>query len=383
MQDRVERRQQFRGGFRTKRDAQRALNDALASLDKGTYVDPARETVADYLLEDWLPARRVRDGGGRGHRGQLGIGTWSEYRSSIRSYVIPRIGSVPLQQLSPKHLNQLYDDLELNGGQGGRTLSIKTVLNVHRLLHKALNDAVRQGRLGRNPAALVQPPSAPKATTRIWSVEELRAFLQHVAKDDYYAAWLLFATTGMRRGEVAGLTWSDIDLDVGSLRVAMTLGIVDGRATWKPRPKTAAGERTMSLDPATVAALRAYRKMQAKRRLLAGAAWKTRQHDWRGASRDDLVFTWADGRLVAPERYSRWFKGHGEKAGLPPIRLHDVRHTYATAGLAAAKGWHEVKVISERLGHASMGVTLDTYSHVLPVADRETADTLARVILGE
>jgi integrase len=145
----------------------------------------------------------------------------------------------------------------------------------------------------------------------------------HVACDDYYAAWLLFATTGMRRGEVAGLSWSDIDLDVGTLRVAVTLGIVDGKATWKPRPKTTAGERSMSLDPATVDALRVHRKVQAEHRLRAGHAWQTRQYDWRGAFREDLVFTWADGRMVAPERYSRWFKRHRENADLPKIRLHD------------------------------------------------------------
>lgn len=383
MENRVERRQRFRGGFKTKREAQRALIDALASLDNGTYVDLDRQSVGDFLIDDWLPARKPRQSGGRGHRGQLGIGTWTDYRNVIRCYVLPRIGTVPLQKLSPAHLNRLYDELEATGGRDGGPVSAKTVLNVHRVLHKAFNDAIRQGRLGRNPAALVQPPSAQKAATDVWDIGQLRAFLRSVADDPFYAAWLLFATTGMRRGEVAGLAWTDVDLEAGRLRVSMTLGLVDGRATWKPRAKSVAGERTMYLDPATVEALRGHRRAQNEDRLLVGPAWQSRQVDWRGNFREELVFTRADGSLISPDRFTRWFRNHVEAAGLPRIRLHDVRHTYATAGLASAQGWHEVKVISERLGHSSIGFTLDTYSHVLPVADRSTAQTLARLILGD
>jgi integrase len=382
MADRVERRQQFRGGFRTKKDAQRALIDALAALGKGTYVDPARQSMSAYLLEEWLPSKKPAGGGGRRHRGQLGVGTWNDYRGLVRAYILPHLGATPLSKLSPADLNAFYDVLEQRGGKGGRRLSAKTVLNVHRMLHKALGDAVRLGRLSRNPVGLVQPPSASRGATDVWSVQQLRAFLKHVSTERYYAAWLLFATTGMRRGEVAGLAWSDIDLAAAKLRVRATLGLVNGHPTWKPRPKTAAAERTMSLDPDTVDALRAHRRTQAEERLGAGLAWCSTQTDHLGQSRDDLVFTWPDGSLMSPDRFTRWFRKLSADAGLPRIRLHDVRHTYATAGLANARGWHEVKVISERLGHASIGITLDTYSHVLPVADEETAHTLARVILG-
>jgi integrase len=163
----------------------------------------------------------------------------------------------------------------------------------------------------------------------------------------------------------------------------MTLGDVDGKTTWKPRPKSAAGERTMSLDPATVDALAEHREEQARERDRVGEGWNARQYDWLGRYRDDLVFTHPDGTVIYPGTLTTWFRNHCQIAGLSQIRLHDVRHTYATAGLDSARGWHEVKVISERLGHASIGVALDTYSHVLPSADRETADTLARVILGQ
>lgn len=136
----------------------------------------------------------------------------------------------------------------------------------------------------------------------------------------------------MRRGEIAGLAWSDLDLDIGRLRVGMTLGLVDGRPTWKPRAKTAAGERTMSLDPATVDALRAHRRQQEEKQAWAGPLWQLEQRDWQGTSREDPVFTEGDGRVISPDRYTRAFRRHLEAAGLTRIRLHDLRHTYATAG---------------------------------------------------
>jgi integrase len=211
----------------------------------------------------------------------------------------------------------------------------------------------------------------------------LGAFLTEVRDDRLYAMWLLFATTGMRRGEVAGLAWGDVDLLAAQVRIAWTLGVVQSKPTWKRRPKSAAGERLMALDPMTIHALREHRKRQTEERLLVGSAWQRRQTDWRGEHRDDLVFTWPDGSLIHPQRLSKWFARHCVRAGLPPIRLHDVRRTYASAALANATGWHEMKLISQRLGHANIAITLDTYSHVLPAADEQAANTLARVILGD
>lgn len=382
MADKVERRQQFRGGYRTKKDAQQALTAGLRSIDTGSYVDPSRQSLAHYLLDEWLPGRKPRQGTGKRHRGQVSLGTWSSYRSDLQAHVLQRIGDIRLQALTPADLNRLYDELEDSGGRGGRGLSPKTVANVHGVLHKALGDAVKQGKVARNVADAVDPPKGSKPRNGVWTVEELRAFLLHVRNDRLYAAWLLFATTGMRRGEVAGLTWANLDLDGGTARIEWTLGVVDSKPTWKPRAKSAAGERTMSLDPSTVQALREYRREQSAERLACGAAWQRRQEDWQGQARDDVVFTWPDGTLINPQRLTRWFTRHCRDARLPVIRLHDVRHTYATAALASATGWHDVKVISKRLGHASVGITLDTYSHVLP-ADEHAAHTLARVILGE
>jgi integrase len=190
-----------------------------------------------------------------------------------------------------------------------------------------------------------------------------------VRRDPLYAAWLLLATTGMRRGEVAGLGWVDVDLETGRVsprrpRVVINYEVVVSE------PKTAKGRGSLALDPATVAALREHRSQQLQQRLAVGPRWQD----------SGLVFTWPDGRPIHPERFSRWFEQHAQAAGLPKIRLHDVRHSDATAALAAGV---PAKVVSERLGHATIAITMDTYSHVLPGLDAQAAGTVARLILGD
>lgn len=279
-------------------------------------------------------------------------------------------------------LNRFYDDLETSRGQHGQGLSAQSVANIHGLVRKALSDAVKRGLVARNVADADEKPSAPKPITPDpWATDELRRFLDRVRDDRVYAGWLLFATTGMRRGEVAGLAWEDLDVDAGRLRVTRTLGDVDNKPTWK-RPKTDAGARTMALDPATVDALRTPRANQAAERLWAGPAWQARQEDWRGESRTELVFTWPDGSLIQPERWTVWFVRHCKDAKLRRIRLPTCATPTRRRLSRHARGSHELKVSSERLGHASVAITMDTYSHVLPAADDETAHTLARLILG-
>jgi integrase len=324
------RRQRSRRGFVRQKEAQKALTTILGDLDGGTYIAPDRLTLAGYLVDEWLPTIKARTAdGGRRHRGTVSAATWDAYRRDVERYVVPRLGTVPLQQLTPAHLDTLYDDLEREGGRGGRPLAAKTVANVAGVVHKALSDAVRRGRLPRNPADAVSPPKASKPHTEVWTVEQLRRFLEHVAGHDQYAAWLLFSTTGMRRGEVAGLTWDDVDLETGRLRVGWTLGHVAHRLTWKPRPKSKAGERTMALDPATVAALREHRRRQLETRLAMGAAWSDTYTDWQGLARSGLVWTYGDGSPIHPKTFTERFLRLAADAGLPRIRLHDVRHTYA------------------------------------------------------
>ena len=186
--------------------------------------------------------------------------------------------------------------------------------------------------------------------------------------DRLFAAWLLLVTTGMRRGEVLALRWADVDLDARRLAIRRTTVIV-GYEPEQSDPKTKAGRRVVALDERTVSALRNHRDDQERERKAAGPLWH----------RTGLVFAREDGSAIHPQRFSKWFTRHARRAGLPPIRLHDVRHSYATAALSAGV---PAKVVSSRLGHASVGITLDTYSHVLPSFDEQAATTVADHIFG-
>jgi integrase len=377
------RRQAAKRGFATKREASVALRAAIAQLEGGEFTAATGITLSDYIVDTWLPSmapREVRSG--RRHRGTVSAATHHVYCASLARYVLPRIGAVRLQALTPMQLGQLYDELEVRGGRGGRPLSSKSVANVAGVVHKALADAVRLGLLHHNPADSVSPPSADKPENDWWSIAELRAFLTHVRDHDLYAAWLLLATTGARRGEVAGLTWDDLDLDAGRVRISWTLGHVAHKMTWQVRPKSKAGERTMALDPATVSALRDHKARQDEVRAHVGTFWPDGFTDWQGRTRTGLLWTYPDGSPIHPKTITEWFLRLSAEAGLRRIRLHDVRHSYASAALERATGWHDVKVISQRLGHANIGITLDTYSHVLPAADEHAANTLAELILG-
>jgi integrase len=355
------RRQYSRGGFRTKKQCQQALNEALSALRTGTFVEPSQRTVAGFLVEEWLPAMRPP---------RVRPSTWLSYQRNVERHIVPALGRLPLQRVTPAQLTTFYRGLLETGhrrGSGG--LAPKTVRNIHGALHAALRDAVRWGYVARNVAAAADLPKGMAPEMQVWSPEQLRAFLDHVRDDRLYAAWLLLATTGMRRGEVAGLRWVDVDLDAGRVSPRRPRVVVNHEVLVS-EPKTAKGHRSIALDPATVAALRDHRRWQLEDRLAVGPRWED----------SGLVFTWPDGRPLHPERFSKWFEQHARTAGLPKIRLHDVRHSYATAALAAGI---PAKIVSERLGHANIAITMDTYSHVLPGLDEQAAGTVAQLILGK
>jgi integrase len=349
----------WHSGYRTKRDAERARIEILSRLDHGTYVSPDRRTVGSYLEGDWLPAVKAR----------LKASTWDSYSRNIRLHISPKLGPIPLQALTATSLNEFYASLISEGrrdGNGG--LAPKTVRYLHGIIRKALADAARWNLLQRNVADQADPPAirstAPEMTT--WTADELTRFLDFVSNDRLYAAWVIAATTGLRRGELLGLRWIDIDLDASRLSVQQTLVSV----AYEPRfsvPKTARSRRSVSLDATTVAALRAHRRRQLEERMSWGQAYKD----------SGLVVTREDGTLVHPDRFTQIFDKHVKHSGQPRIRLHDLRHTHATLALAA--GVHP-KVVSERLGHATVAFTLDVYSHAVPALQEDAADRVAALI---
>jgi integrase len=239
---------------------------------------------------------------------------------------------------------------------------------VHATLHRALRDAVRWNLLTRSPADAADPPrAAPLQELRVWSVKELQVFLASERASPLYPLWLLLSTTGMRRGEALGLTWEDVDLEAGFLTIRRTR-VMTGYAVLPSAPKARRGRRLVALDPATTGALKRWRTAQKEEQLAQGRPW----------SLGVFLFTEEDGEPYHPERVSKLFRRAAQAAGLPPVRLHDLRHSYATMALGA--GIHP-KIVSERLGHANIGITLDTYSHCLPSLSAEAALRVAALLV--
>jgi integrase len=342
-----ERKQTRRRGFPTRKAAQAELTRILGSLEQRQYVAPKRQTLATFITETWLPAVEHT----------IKPGTFESYRRNVRLHVAGRpIGRRQLQQVEPSDLNALYAAL-LAGDAEHRPLSARSVRYIATILHRAFRDAVRWQALVRNPADSADPPRpTARPEMQTWTGGQLSRFLEHVTDDRLSGAWWLLATTGMRRGEVLGLRWSDVDLDAAVARISRTLITTDVQRKGSPgmawgTPKTAKGRRSVALDPATVTALRAHRARQLQERMALGAGYLD----------EDLVVAELDGRPVHPKRLSYYFERESKRAVLPPIRLHDLRHTHATLALKA--GVHP-RVVQERLGHANVSITLDTYSHV-------------------
>jgi integrase len=299
--------------------------------------------------------------------------TYNAYVQHVECHIVPHIGTVKLQKLSGSQVNALYAKLAETGRKDGKSgLSPMTIHHVHACLHKACKDAVRWGQLTRNPLDAADPPRQKGDGTRemkTWSAEQLGAFLTSVRDDRLYPLWHTTAMTGMRRGEALGLRWVDVDLENGRLSVRRAL-IPMNREVIVSEPKTVKGRRVIALDPGTIEVL----KCQAARQLEEQSAWDE------GWVESGLVFTRENGDALDPETITRYFRQAVKKSMLPMIRLHDLRHTHATLALQA--GIHP-KVVSERLGHATISITLDTYSHAIPAMQEEAAALIAGLVFTD
>jgi integrase len=287
----------------------------------------------------------------------------------VESRIIPVLGHRRIDELTPEVLDAFYRRLTLEGGRNKQGLSRRSVRLVHTILRKAFADGVKRGTLATNPAARATPPKQTRQEFRTWSAAELRRFLDVARGHQLHAALFVAATTGMRRSEILGLRWSDVDLDAGRASIQQRVVLVDSKPTVLYGTKRESSRRLISLDPSTVEALAGWRIRQIEERLAAGERWQE----------TGLVFTSPIGGPVSPELLSRTFGRLAEAAGLPRIRFHDIRHTYATLALQAGV---PVKVVSERLGHKTTAITENLYLHVTPQMAEEAALRVATLILG-
>ncbi len=334
----------------TKREAQRALTEALRLRDQGIDIAPSRITVAEYL-QRWL---------GDYAGPNVAPSTLLRYRQICRR-LSGQIGALRLQALRPAHIQAAYARLREDA------LAPRTVLHHHRVLKEALRHAVGWQLLERNPADAVSAPRPERTEMRALDADGVERLLDGCTDDDMRRLVFVAVSTGLRLGELLGLGWGDVDLEARTAAVRRTSQYLGPEGVTLRPPKTARSRRTISLSPSTVAVLREHRVAQSERRLRMGSSY-----DDQG-----LVFAAEDGRLVAPHNASRVFGTIVRRLGLTGVRFHDLRHTSATLALKAGV---PAKVVSERLGHASVAFTLDTYAHVLPDQQREAADLMDSVL---
>lgn len=297
--------------------------------------------------------------------------TYRRYESIVRLHIKPALGGVRLSQLQPAHIQRFYTrTLESGRIANGQSLSSTTVLQMHRVLSEALKHAFRLGLIAHNPAQATTAPRRVRHEVDTYDAAEVKALLAAAAGNRMHIPILLAVMTGMRRGEVLGLKWSDVVLDdgeeMGSLQVRRSLQETKDGISAKV-PKTSSGSRTIALSSTTVAELKRHHARQAAQRLALGASYHG----------EDWVCAADDGKIISPSAFSHGFKNLVAAVGLRRIRLHDLRHTHAT--LLLLQGVNP-KVVSERLGHSTVSLTLDVYSHVMPGMQQQAVDRFEELL---
>ncbi|HLM78157.1 MAG TPA: site-specific integrase [Rubrobacteraceae bacterium] len=323
---------------KTRQEVATKLANALSDREGGLLFDAGSLTVGEYL-DRWL-TDSVKD--------TVRLTTYQGYERICRLHIKPTLGRVRLKDLTVVHVRSLYKE-RLKAGLAPRMVQL-----IHATLHKALKQAVMDSLIPRNVTEAVKAPRPEKTEIRPLSPEQARTLLEAVRGDKLEALYMLAITTGMRQGELLGLKWEDVDLEAGTLQVRRTLSTRVGRGFSFSPPKTAKGRRSIKLPEVAKSSLRRHRKGQLEERMKLAELWED----------NGLVFATRVGTPVGRhELVTRSFKPLLSKADLPGIRFHDLRHTCAT--LLLGKGVH-AKFVQELLGHATISITLDTYSHVLP-----------------
>ncbi len=328
----------------TKKQAEKELSALIVHIESGGYVKPTKMTLGKYL-ESWLRDYVTPNTTPR---------TNDRYTQIVRTHLIPALGSIQLTAIQPHHIQSYYGKALQSGHRKKESgLSPQTIQYHHRVLYEALKHAVKRGILLRNPAEAVDPPKAQRREMPSIGPENVNKFLEATQDSPYYPIFYTAVYTGLRRGELLGLRWSDIDLDLGMMSIVQTLQQLRNGEFFFKEPKSRHGRRQIALSPSLCILLREYRQNQEGLYLFAGEALKP----------SDLVFSHPDGSPMRPNSVTRASKRVMASIGLDNIRFHDLRHAHAT--LMLRQGIHP-KIVSERLGHSSINITLDIYSHVLP-----------------
>lgn len=338
-----------------KRDAEVFLSTLLTQISSGTLIEPVKHTLDEYL-DEWLATAA---------KARLRERTHDDYTEKLRRHVRPIIGKLKLSDVRSLDIQGIYTRMSERG------LSPRSVRYTHAILSSALKQAVRWNMLGRNPCEAVDLPRSERKEMQALSPQEVSRFLYQSNEDEFGIVFAFAIATGMRPEEYLALKWSDIDPDLRTAVVTRTLVRRKGGGWYFGEPKTSRSRRTVTFPQSVAKALRIHRSKQAETKLRLGTSYCS----------ENFVFATTEGKpLNIRNLTQRHFKPILKSAGLSEhFRLYDLRHTCATLLLGANV---HPKIVSERLGHASITLTLDTYSHVLPSMQQGASDKLERILFG-
>lgn len=359
---------------KTRKEVSEKLSAALHDVQNGTFVEPTKITFADWL-DTWLKEYA---------KPQVRPTTYDSYEYLIRVHIKPGLGGTYLKDLQPAQIQRFYnqklqepkmdrckeENRKKNPDREIQFLSPRTVRYMHIVIHESLEQALKEGKITRNPAKATRPPKVEKKEANYMNMDDIARFLRDIAGDRWYPVFITVLGSGLRLGEVAALKWSKIDLQKGAIYVNEAVSRVKNDAETGPKTKlifqntkTQKGMRTIPLPADVVNELKRLKARQAQEKFMLGKAYQDQ----------GFVFTWEDGRMVDPGYLSKYFLKLIRKSGIPNIHFHSLRHTYASMMLQADV---HPKVVQEIIGHSTIGMTLDTYSHVMPGLKEAAAEKL-------
>ncbi|EJS59957.1 site-specific integrase [Bacillus cereus] len=342
------RRQKWFSGYKTKKEAEKDVAKKITELNEGTFIEPSKITLKDYLLE-WLKVKEM----------EVDKSTYGGYECIVLKHLIPALGKNNLNKLNVIQIQQFYRNLT-------EKLSNSRIILIHRILNTALNQAVAQNLIITNPARFAAKPKKESTSIQTWTEEEVKTFLLHSQNSRYHTGYILAITTGMRLGEVLGLRWQDVDFDNHTVTINQTLGH-DNKI--KQSAKSNSSKRTLPIPIETINALKEHHLFIKKEKLRFGNAY----------SDSNLIVCTMSGNFVYRDYFRKCYYKIIQKANVPKIKFHDLRHTHATLLL---KQGVNPKIVSERLGHSNISMTLSIYSHVLPNMQEDAVKNFAKNIFG-
>lgn len=337
---------------KTQKEVRQLLQQKTTAIDEGSYIEPAKMTVGQWLSA-WLAE----------YTGDVKPYTKRAYATNIKNHIVPALGALRLEKLTPLQVQKFYNECM----REPKSLKPKTVKNIHGVLHSALKQAVMNGLIRSNPTESCTIPRIERMEIKPFDDAAEKSFLQAIEGDKYERLFVVDLYTGMRKGEILGLRWSDVDFDQGTITIARQLQVEPfkgGRYYLAPLKNDK--ERIITPAPYVMQILREQRRHQNEARLLAGSAWDEGEIP-------GLVFTNEIGKHLCHQTIGTRYKKLVTAAGLPDARFHDLRHSYAVASIRAGD---DIKTVQSNLGHHSAAFTLDTYAHATAQMKKESADRM-------